>query len=334
MAKQTKMDIVKAFLLAHPRITSNKKLGVLLHNKYPLLFKDAENARGFVRVAMGTKGVQLKYKELGSFLDRLKNAREEFKLEVEKPQDMTPYVLSPNYKKVLIISDTHNPYVDIDALDLALEYGYKNGVDSIIINGDFEDFSSISKFLTKPTAPRALEILEESIRLLDYIQYSLGVKVILHEGNHTLRWEHYLIRQAPEFWELPAIQLENLYKCREKGIDYVHNHKFMKVGKLSVTHGNHIVRGIFAPVNAARGVFVKTNANVMIGHVHKTSEHIESDLHGNVIGCFSTGCLTTIQPEYNPQTSKYNQGFAMVEVIGDKGEFVVSNKKIINYKIY
>lgn len=107
----------------------------------------------------------------------------------------------------------------------------------------------------------------------------------------------------------------------------------MNVGKLAVTHGNHVVKGIFAPVNAARGVFTKTNTSTLIGHVHRTSEHIETDMRGNVIGCYSQGCLTTLKPEYNPQVSKHNLGFARIEIVSDKGEFQLHNKKIINNKV-
>jgi hypothetical protein len=43
--------------------------------------------------------------------------------------------------------------------------------------------------------------------------------------------------------------------------------------------------------------------------------------------------MTTITPDYNPQVSKHNQGFAIVTKDPKTGDFEVNNKKIINKKI-
>jgi len=332
MTKKT--DLARDFILANPSITENRTLAKLLNSKYEAIFPTIEDARKIVRYVQGQAGEDYrKYSTIAPFLSKLKKLRESISQELSEHVNTTPYNLPKKYKNVLSISDTHGSYCDMDALDMALEYGYKTGVDAIIINGDFEDFKTISRWLSKPNSKRALEELEVCRNLLDYIQKSLGVKVVYHEGNHSQRWEHYLINKAPEFWGLADITLKGLYKCQEKGIDYVENERYMNVGKLAVTHGNHVVKGIFAPVNAARGVFTKTNTSTLIGHVHRTSEHIETDMRGNVIGCYSQGCLTSLKPEYNPQVSKHNLGFARIEIVSDKGEFQLHNKKIINNKV-
>jgi hypothetical protein len=39
--------------------------------------------------------------------------------------------------------------------------------------------------------------------------------------------------------------------------------------------------GVYSlPVNAARGVFMKAKESCIIGHVHKVSEHQETDIDG------------------------------------------------------
>ncbi len=334
MEKTKLRDLVRTFLEENPTIKENRKLAKMLHSKYPLLFKTVDSARGVVRGVQGLSGKQSIDKKGVSvlFVEKLAELRAKHNIVTETEMDLSPYVLNSRFKRPLILSDTHFPYTDMKALDIALDDGYKSGCDSIIINGDFEDFKTLAKFLSKPNAMRAIETMEGAKDLLKYIKESLGVKTIYHEGNHTVRWEHYLLRNAPEFWGLADITLKGLYDCAKQNIDYVENERYMNVGKLAVAHGNHIVKGIFAPVNAARGVFTKTNSSTLIGHVHRTSEHIETDIHGKVIGCWSTGCLTNVRPEYNPQVSKHNHGFAIVDV--DKnGDFEVLNKKIINYKI-
>jgi hypothetical protein len=56
-------------------------------------------------------------------------------------------------------------------------------------------------------------------------------------------------------------------------------------------------------------------------------------MNGKVVGCYSIGAMTSINPDYNPQTSKHNQGFAVVEKDPNTNDFEVDNKKIINDKI-
>ena len=335
METKNTTKVITKFLEENPHIKANRTLAKMLHAKYPMIFKNVDNARSSIRFVLGKAGDFHRDNSndyLRDFREHLAKLREATPLHTEEEMDLTPYTLNKKFKKPLIISDTHFPYTDLDALDISLEYGYKNGCDSIIINGDFEDFKTIAKFLSKPNAMRAKETVEGAKDLLMYIKKSLNIKVIYHEGNHTLRWEHYLLRNAPELWGMEAVRLKSLYECDKYNIDYVENERYMNVGKLAVSHGNHIVKGIFAPVNAARGVFIKTNSSTLIGHVHRTSEHIETDIHGKTIGCWSTGCLTTVRPEYNPQVSKHNQGFAVVSVYGD-GDFEVDNRKIIDGKV-
>jgi hypothetical protein len=66
---------------------------------------------------------------------------------------------------------------------------------------------------------------------------------------------------------------------------------------------------------------------MLIGHCHTTSEHSESNLDHDISTTYSTGCLCTLAPEYDPHNCKHNQGFAMIEV-SDNGHYRVHNKRI------
>ena len=647
-----KTAIVKKVIEENLTITSNRTLAKILVNQYPMLFKDIEQARDSVRYHLQKHGERDKSRATSSFVERLERLRAEVSIDPREQSDKTPYVFGKDHNKALVVSDFHIPFLDMKSLDLALEYGYNKDVDCIIINGDFLDFSTISRFSYKPSEMRVVEQLENGFEVLKYLQGALGVKVVYHEGNHcyiadtqvltkdrgfvlfaeltpedevaqfdintniisyakpisyisrmydgdiytiensyskqsvtdlhdvvigkekkkakdvkfedvrniptngnignadysiednylkllvniicdaTLvdnrkynpnsikrriqfkiskerkiehleslltdlnipyskklckktgvnilqpyyiriygqsardifedlndskkfpsffkslshrqlqlvleelaitdgyqkdngvsitttskedadmllecfitngfdckyterdasssgfangknqyhlripynfgvkahksisskpysgmvycvemplgttitmldgkvafsgncnRIEQYMIRQAPELYSLN--KLEKLLHLDSLGVDFVSGVQYMKFGNLNIAHGDKIVKGIFAPVNAARGVFTKTNTNTMIGHVHRTSEHIESDMNGKIIGCYSTGCLTTVRPDYNPQVSKHNQGFAVVEKDPNTNDFEVDNKKIINGKI-
>ena len=88
-----------------------------------------------------------------------------------------------------------------------------------------------------------------------------------------------------------------------------------------------------APVNAARGVFMRAKSSMLIGHVHSTSNHSETNIKEEPISCWSTGCLCTLAPDYDPHNTKHNVGFAQILVEKD-GNFEVLNKRIINNKIH
>ncbi len=653
--KINKAKLAEEVLLENPKITANRTLAKILQNKYPVIFKDIEDARGrirFVQGKMGNTAKQIRRFATPIFLEKLNAERAKYDLDFRTQEDKTPYVFGSNHNKALVIGDLHYPYTDIESLTIALEYAYNEGVDCIIINGDSLDFSTISRFISKPNEMRVMEQIEGVKNLLAWMQKVMDVKIVFHAGNHcysqstkvltkdrgfvlftelTLedevaqfdintniisyakpisyvakmyegeiytientyskqsvtdlhdviigkekkkakdvefedikniptngnignteypiednylkllvniicdatmvderkykpksikrriqfkiskerkiehlenlltdlnipyskklckktginilqpyyiriygqsardifedlndskkfplffkklsrrqvqlvleelaitdgyevdggvsitttskedadmllecfitngfnckyterdakfsgfinskkqyhlripynlgtngyksisskhysgmvycvemplgtvitmldgkvafsgnckRIEDYVLRQAPELYS--ANKLEKLLMLEDMKIDYVQDYRYMKFGNLNIAHGHHIVKGIFAPVNPARGVFSKTNTSTLISHVHKTSYHPEPVMSGGVIECFSIGAMTTVNPDYNPQVSKHNQGFAIVTKDPKTGDFEVHNKKISNHKI-
>ena len=101
--------------------------------------------------------------------------------------------------------------------------------------------------------------------------------------------------------------------------------------ELHAAHGHHVVRGIFAPVNPARGAFTKAKDNIVIGHLHNPSHHNEVTMSGKVIGAWSLGCLCQLRPDYSPQTGNSQHGFAHV-TIEPSGDFFFRNFKVVEKK--
>lgn len=332
----SKLELARRIILANPAVTANRTLAKLLLHEYPMLFKDIEGARMAIRHVQGLTGKKFRSESRESvsvFVNHLTKLRNEYKINDGLKVDTSPYVISSEFKKIGVISDFHIPYADLDAINIALEYFYNQGVDAVVINGDALDFNSISRFLSRPTEMRMLDSVSEGKKMLQYVSSALGCKLILHEGNHDCRVEHYLLSKAPEFWGLASVELKNLLGCEELNVGYVKDIRTMHYGRLTIAHGHHIVKGVFAPVNPARGAFIKANDNIMISHVHRTSSHIESNINGKITGAWSIGCMTNIKPEYNPMVSRHNQGFAVVELTSDEGDFIVDNRMIIDYKL-
>jgi hypothetical protein len=117
-----------------PSLTLSKKI----YKEHPEKFNSIESVRDRVRYYRGNKGIKDK-KCAKPYIDYLEKLKSELpKGETEK---LEPYYLPKDRKKVLIISDIHLPYHDDKALFAALEYGLKEQVDTIYINGDLLDFA-------------------------------------------------------------------------------------------------------------------------------------------------------------------------------------------------
>ncbi len=127
--------------------------------------------------------------------------------------------------------------------------------------------------------------------------------------------------------------MEERLRLAELNIELIDGYTIVKAGKLNILHGDKLIRGVFAPVNAARGVFIRAKTNTIIAHVHTVSEHSEGDLNGERVGCWSMGCLCQLNPRFDVHNTKHIHGFAQV-LVEPNGNFQVKNFKILDGKIY
>lgn len=334
--QKTKVDIAREVLLANPKITENRTIAKLVFSQNTGKFKDLEEARTAVRRAVGKHGVQcLQHSKhaIKSFTEKLAEVRALFPDEKRNEFTVEPYVFPKASKRALVISDIHVGHHNNKAIDIALEAGDTFKADTIIINGDVCDFPRLGRWLVKPSNMTVQDELIE-IEKFFYLLRTLFPKqqIVFHAGNHDKRWNDYIIRNAADLFGLGFTELPEVLKLREKKIHFVKDTDWMEYGSLVIAHGHHIVKGMFAPVSPARGVQLKTFQSTIIGHLHRTSEHLWTNIQGKQYGTWSTGCLCDLRPEYNPQVAQANFGFALVEKDAN-GEFEVQNKKIINGKV-
>jgi predicted phosphodiesterase len=303
---------------------SKKKLGEILHQRYPTYFPSAEYGRDAIRRVTGSHGPK----------DRKTiKVRAEWKgLSLPEPEknDYSKFLL--NEKRVGILSDIHFPYYDKQALNAAIIYLKKWKPDAILLNGDIIDCYQISDFVKdgrKPKFKVEVEIVRQFIiQLKDMFPKT---RIVWKLGNHEDRYEKRILQRAPEFLDLAWTTFEGMIKMEGiTGVEIVKGKRIILAGKLNIIHGHELPHGIAAPVNPARGFFLRTKANTLGGHHHQSSDHSESDLNGNIIGAWSTGCLCDLHPDYMP-VNKWNSGFATLENHGS--DFTVRNLKIINGKV-
>jgi len=309
---QKARDIVERF----PHL-SKKKLGELLFKENSLLFKDAEEARMHVRAVTGAKGKQTVIqtdKYIGVLPEGEKN-------------DFSPFVLKG--KRIGIINDLHIPYHDLQAIQIALTELKRLGIDTLLLNGDIIDCYQLSRWEKDPNKRSFQHEIKMLNDFLDDIKkYFNGVEIIYKLANHEERYEKFLLQKAPELFDLEILSWKSLIGDR---VPIVKNKRPIKAGKLNILHGHEFGESIFSPVNAARGLYLKSKTSTAAGHSHVTSEHIERDLNDSITGCWSIGCLSDLHPDYRP-VNKWNHGFAFVMVDND-GDFEMHNYKIINGKI-
>ena len=302
---------------------SKKKLAEIAVKRHPDLFKTVDNARLSVRRATGSAGK----KERKFAKHRVEwNG---FELPEPEKDDFTKVIV--NQKRIGVLSDIHFPYYDRVALNEAIKTIINYGPDCIILNGDIIDCYHLSSFEKDPKKRSFKYELDMLKNFFVQLRELFPTQRIIYKiGNHEERYERYILQRVPEFLDMDLIKFENVIHAKEFGIEVVSNKRVMKVGALNILHGHEMRSGIISPVNIARGFFMRTKSSTLGGHHHRTSEHIEQNLNGDIIGCFSTGALCDLTPAYMPINS-WNHGFALVENFGQ--EFHVRNLKIINGKV-
>ncbi len=327
-----KSDIVENYIKKFPNTASNtlaKKIFVenLDH------FKDVEDARSSVRYVRGLNGNKNRKARGGNKKDlyvkpfTFANTFNIPKSDAEKPKI---FYLPKDNDNILFISDLHIPYHDVKALTVALQYGKDQDVNTIFINGDLLDFYQISRFVNVVRKRSVKEELEIAKAFLASLRQAFpNVALYFLKGNHDNRLETYLATKAPELLDVEEFRLEFLLEAEKYNMKVIEDTTLVKIAKLNVTHGHLLTRGFIAPVNAARGAFLRSKASVIISHVHKISSHSETTISNKVITCYSTGCLCELNPRYNPFGNNYSHGFAHITT-EPNGHYKVKNFQIID----
>ena len=341
---RAKGQLAQQYAVKYPELPTLTLAKKMFHD-FPTIFSSIENARDAIRYRRGESGKLDREKAASSgglVVSRKKktlNLLNQSKNPFDLPESIAPsradYVLPASCTSVLWMSDIHIPNHDAEALETAIRHGVKNKVNCIVIGGDLLDNTPFSRFDHKPTLNDARQYFVDCIRFLSSLRRTFpNAKIILMEGNHDAWYKRWLITKAPMLFNDSYYQLPERLGLNNFNIEFVAEERLVRAGKLFLAHGHTLIRSVFAPVNAARGVFLRSKASTLIGHVHSTSNHSESNLKGDIINCYSVGCLCTLHPDYDPHNTKHNQGFAHIEIDPKTGEYFVRNFRIQNGKIY
>lgn len=296
--------------------TPIRKLARMLYKENPLLYKDIEYARHRIRTAVGKAGDKRRRVMIDKSLFRTEpGSLNPYNLPKSYKEDREPFQLPKGCNNILLISDLHIPYQDNDAITLAIRYGIKKKVNTVIINGDLIDFHNQSKFEHDPKKRSTKEEFDAARQFLVSLRAAFpNASIYWIKGNHCIRWERFLLQKVKEIWDDPYFQLEERLQLNSVKVSLLDDKTLVMAGDLWITHGHHIMKGQVSPISPARTVMIKTMTAGVIGHVHRDSSFPFTDVFGNTIECFSTGCLCETKPDYSPIVSSYRLGFAHVLV--------------------
>jgi predicted phosphodiesterase len=333
----SKSSIARKYRKKHGVEMSTLKLARIMYNENKLMFKDVEDARGKLRYIEGKSGTAHRIYATNSapeFILKEDRPKNPYNLPESHKEDREPFRLPLACNNILLISDLHIPYHDIDAITIALDYGKQQKVNTIFINGDLIDNAQVSRFerdMSKRSTRQEFDATKQF--LVELRKVFPDASIYWLKGNHCVRWEKFLAAKVSEIWDDPYFHLEERLRLNEQRIKILDDTVLVKAGKLSITHGHHIFKGVFAPVSPARGAYMRAKQSIIVGHLHRASQNSEMDLDGNVISCWSQACLCELRPNYSPLVSNSQHGFAHILVDKNKN-YVVKNYQIIKGQIH
>ena len=314
--------------------TSKKTLARKMYKENPQLFNSLEHARTSIRNHAGQNG----NKNRAEITPR-RFIRDELVPSGENPFNFPgsdaltyPIFKLPNASnRIAILPDLHVPYHSVEALTCALRWCKEHDINTFFLS-EWLDCHSLSRWVRDPRKRRFTEEREILWHILDIVQNEFPNAVFYYRsGNHEARYEDYMKTHAPELFDVSDFEFDVLMKFGERGIHYIGDKIRVQMGKLFSLHGHEFARAMIGPVNPARGLFLRTKQSAICEHHHQTSEHSEPMLNGDVITCWSIGCLSELNPEYMP-LNKWNHGFARVLVNPDD-TFKVTNLRIFEGKM-
>ena len=326
-----KSEVAKEYRLKYGDEMPTLKLARIMYNENKPLFTSINAARTILRYIEGKMGREKRSCVKGSpFVKTEERPKNPYNLPTSEKETFPNFVIK-GHKKGLILNDIHFPYQDNEALTAALNYAKKEKPDFIFLNGDIIDVHSLSYFMKDPRKKRFSEELQLLADFVTELDKQFKCKIYFKFGNHEERYDNFLFQKAHELLGVEEFSLEAIVKKRIPKIEIIGARRSVIIAGLPFIHGHEFGRGMMAPVNAARGLFLQAKHSCVKGDCHSTSEHVEKDIMDKMITTWSVGCLCGLTPFFAVR-NKWNHGFAMIDILGDK-KYKFRNFRIFNGEV-
>jgi len=234
-------------------------------------------------------------------------------------------------RRELILADLHIPYHDPLAVEAALSYGDKFHPDLIVILGDLIDMYDISPFIRKPRGFNLRGELKQTRQFLEDLRARFPTaKIVYLEGNHSLRLERYILKNAEKLYDLLDGFLPQLLHLDSLNIEYMSGP--IRIGALWHLHGHEKMRG-GNPEYITNVIWKNIHDHFIVGHWHREQQKIFKRIDGTTFWGGAVGHLSDPAKAEYAKVNNWTQGFATVE-FDDSGHFRARLHRIENGEIY
>ena len=326
MAGDAITDIAKRLCRQHPDATTQSLAKRLVEESNGAI--TLNQARMRISRQFGNHGKKNRSTMKGVAIRQPRQAGEMRPMPKSMAEGWTPHVMDV-LGPVGIISDVHVPYHSEVAVAAAVGYLKTQSLAALLLNGDIADFYAISRYMKDPAQRDFRGELEAVRAFVAWLRQEFPkIPIVYKTGNHEDRWSAWLWQHAAEISDDPRMSLGAWLDLDKHDVTLVEDQRPVMLGKLPVLHGHELPKGMAAPVNVARGAFLRTLSSCLVGHSHRTSNHAESNMWHHETACWSTGCLCDLRPDY-AKFNRWNWGFAMATV-HEGGAFDVNNYRVMN----
>lgn len=200
-------------------------------------------------------------------------------------------------KMTVCIPDIHIPTHDPVALEWALRLIRELDPGRVILLGDVLDLDALSRFQkTRRREAGLIDELDEVREWIGYVERQWRKREVTYlYGNHEVRLESYLLRNAPELAELPELSLRALLCVPDRWTTVPYKHHVIEQGVL-VEHGVRFAHGL------CQSNLNRLGMSSVCGHSHRAAMAHRSRPDGSVITAVESGCLSKLSACYAPLT--------------------------------
>lgn len=219
-----------------------------------------------------------------------------------------------DYEKALVFGDTHIPFENQRALDLALGIGQEVNPDIIFLNGDILDCWEVSRFY-KNLALRTTANLVQEISLAKSFLKELRwkfpkAKIVYIFGNHEHRFDRFISENAKELYGLKGMTLEEQLELVPLNIKSVNS----GTAENSYLYGKLLI-GHFDRCNkhsgyTAKNLLEEKSISLIQNHTHRGGSSYRR-LYDRDIVAFENFCLCDRSPQYVDHPN-WQLGFSVI----------------------
>ena len=302
--------------------TPSLTIAKAIHKEYPSICNGSiENIRSAIRHRRNSNGEDNR-NALNPRFQRFSNPKETIVKFPDENQDITIYKIPTGNTKLGYISDVHVPYHCRQTIDMAYNDWTKNGVDTIVINGDLLDNPTFGKHPFDPSwNSKTKEWMDQAEFFLEEMRDTFPNALILFtEGNHDFWYKRHLWNQARNLITDPYYSLEERLHLQDYNVRFCAQTELVQMADYFIFHGHMHIKGGQLDT-AVKRLARLLNSNCMIGHIHYASSFTEYDiLQRPAFTCHISGCASTVHPAYKPFGGKARKGYINSKVINGKHE--------------